>query len=184
MTLRIAHPDDAEAIAAIYGPVVAHTAISFELESPSADEMRARIVATLRHLPWFVSLDDRGLIDGYAYAGRHRERAAYQWSVDTTAYVRADSRGRGVGRRLYAALLAELLDLGYREAFAGIALPNDASVGLHEAMGFERIGVYRRVGYKLGAWRDVGWWQKPLGEPVEDPAPPRAVGADRKLSHF
>jgi phosphinothricin acetyltransferase len=95
-------------------------------------------------------------------------------SVDTTVYVRADRRGRGVGRRLCHALFEQLADLGYLQAFAGIALPNAPSVGLHEAMGLEPIGVYRRVGYKLGAWRDVGWWQKALGEPVAEPAPPRA----------
>ena len=161
MTLRLATPDDAEAVAAIYAPVVRDTTVSFELEPPSAAEMRARIAATPATLPWLVSLDAAGAVDGYAYAGRHRERAAYQWSVDVTVYVRADARGQGVGRRLYAALFAELVGRGYVQAFAGIALPNAASVGLHEAMGFEAIGVYRSVGFKHGAWRDVGWWQRP-----------------------
>ena len=162
MTLRSATPDDAEAIAAIYGPIVADTSISFELDVPSADEMRSRIVATLERLPWLVSLDAAGRIDGYAYASRHRERAAYQWSVDTTAYVREDRRGQGVGRRLYGELFCRLVGQGYFQAFAGIALPNEASVGLHEAMGFQPLGIYRKVGFKKGAWRDVGWWQKEL----------------------
>jgi phosphinothricin acetyltransferase len=174
MTLRSATPDDADAIAAIYGPIVANTTISFELEPPSVEEMRSRIVATLPRLPWLVSVDDAGRVDGYVYAGRHRERAAYQWSVDTTAYVREDSRGQGVGRRLYEELFRRLVEHGYYQAFAGIALPNEASVGLHEALGFQPLGVYRKVGFKKGAWRDVGWWQKelqPTGAELALPTP-------------
>jgi len=173
MTIRTATPHDAEAIAAIYAPIVANTTISFELEPPSPDEMRSRIVSTLQRLPWLVSVDDNGDVDGYVYAGRHRERAAYQWSVDATAYVRADRRGQGVGRKLYERLFSELADLGYFQAFAGIALPNDASVALHEALGFERLGVYRKVGFKMGAWRDVGWWQKTLRDDAGTPEAPR-----------
>jgi phosphinothricin acetyltransferase len=173
MTLRTATPDDAEAITAIYAPIVANTTISFELEPPSVDEMRSRIVATLPRLPWLVSVDADGRVDGYVYAGRHRERAAYQWSVDTTAYVREDSRGKGLGRALYGRLFEELVDLGYFQAFAGIALPNAASVALHEAVGFKPLGVYRHVGFKMGAWRDVGWWQRPLRSPTEQPQVPR-----------
>ncbi|MFZ5545066.1 MAG: arsinothricin resistance N-acetyltransferase ArsN1 family B [Pseudomonadota bacterium] len=170
--MRTATPDDAEAIAAIYAPIVRDTAISFELEPPTAGQMRERIAATLQRLPWLVSLDAQGEVNGYVYASRHRERAAYQWAVDTTAYVRADSRGQGVGRRLYEALFRTLAELGYFQAFAGIALPNEASVALHESVGFEPIGVYRNVGFKLGAWRDVGWWQKSL-QPLQTPDEPR-----------
>jgi phosphinothricin acetyltransferase len=119
----------------------------------------------LPRLPWLVSLDDAGRVDGYVYASQHRERAAYQWSVDTTAYVREDSRGQGVGRRLYEELFRRLVEQGYYQAFAGIALPNEASIGLHEALGFQPLGVYRKVGFKKGAWRDVGWWQKELQPP-------------------
>lgn len=176
MKIRTAMPDDAAAIAAIYGPVVAETAISFELEPPSSDEMRTRIEATLQRLPWLVSLDAAGAVNGYVYASKHRERPAYQWAVDTTAYVRADSRGQGVGRRLYGRLFEELVALGYVQAFAGIALPNAASVGLHESVGFEPLGVYRNVGHKLGCWHDVGWWQKTLQAPGEQPAAPRLWG--------
>jgi phosphinothricin acetyltransferase len=162
MKIRTATPEDSAAAAAIYGPVVQHTAISFETEPPDAAEMRARIEKTLVSLPWLVAEDEAGAVCGYAYASKHRERAAYQWSVDTTVYVREDMRGRGVGRALYGALLPLLAELGYCQAFAGVALPNAGSVGLHEALGFEAIGVYRNVGYKHGAWRDVGWWQKRL----------------------
>ncbi len=174
MTIRIAEPSDTEAVAAIYAPVVRDTAISFELEPPSAEEMRSRIVATLKALPWLVSLDGHGAVNGYVYASKHRERAAYQWSVDVTAYVREDARGQGVGKRLYAQLFGELVRLGYFQAFAGIALPNEASVALHESLGFEPLGIYRKVGFKHGAWRDVGWWQKQLQVPAVEPSVPQA----------
>jgi len=177
LRVRVATTDDAEAIAAIYAPVVANTTISFEFVPPTVDEMRARIGATLQSLPWLVSLDDVGRVDGYVYAGRHRERAAYQWAVDVSAYVREDARRSGVGRRLYGVLFEELRRLGYCQAFAGIALPNAASVALHEAMGFEKLGVYRNVGFKFERWHDVGWWQKQIQLP-ERPAAPAKFGAD------
>lgn len=173
--VRVATVADAEAMHAIYAPIVASTAISFELDVPSVDEMRRRIEDTLMRLPWLVSEDEMGAVDGYAYASRHRERAAYQWSVDVSAYVRGDRRGRGVGKSLYTALFERLFALGYCQAFAGIALPNPASVALHEAMGFEALGVYRDVGYKLGAWHDVGWWQRTLQTP-KTPTEPLLFG--------
>lgn len=179
MPIRIATPSDAEAITAIYAPIVRDTVISFELEPPSVDEMRGRIAATLATLPWLVSEDEAGAVDGYVYAGRHRERAAYQWAVDVSAYVREDARGRGVGKRLYTRLFEELVRLGHVQAFAGIALPNAASVALHESLGFVPLGVYRKVGFKHGAWRDVGKWQKELRTPDDSPAAPVAFAAGR-----
>ena len=169
--VRPASPGDAPAIAAIYAPVVTGTTISFELEAPSADEMKRRIEATLPSLPWLVSVDAAGEVDGYAYAGRHRERAAYQWSVDCTVYVRQDRLRQGIGRRLYGQLLATLQALGYHQAYAGIAMPNASSVALHTAMGFELVGTFREVGFKRGGWRDVSWWQRRLadGEPHGPP---------------
>ncbi|KQY80890.1 arsinothricin resistance N-acetyltransferase ArsN1 family B [Pelomonas sp. Root1444] len=171
MKIRTATPDDAAAVAAIYGPIVQHTTISFEVDPPDAAEMRARIEKTLATLPWLVAEDATGAICGYVYASKHKERAAYQWSVDTTVYVRDDMRGQGVGRSLYARLLPLLAELGYCQAFAGVALPNAGSVGLHEALGFEAIGTYRNVGFKHGAWRDVGWWQLSLGMPEAPTVP-------------
>jgi L-amino acid N-acyltransferase YncA len=171
MSVRPATLGDAQAVTAIYAPIVANTTISFEVEPPSVDEMRSRIASTLERLPWLVSEDSSGAVDGYVYAGRHREREAYQWSVDVTAYVREDARGRGVGKRLYGVLLDELARLGYFQAFAGIALPNAASIALHESVGFTPIGVYRQVGFKHGAWHDVGWWQKRLRPPDAPVAP-------------
>ena len=177
MKIRSATPDDDKAIAAIYAPIVRETAISFELEPPDAAEMHARIEKTLPVLPWLVSEDASGAVNGYVYASKHRERVAYQWSVDVTAYVRNDCRGQGIGRRLYTRLFEELVDLGYYQAFAGVALPNPASVALHESVGFKPLGVYEKVGFKFGAWRDVGWWQRELQPPMPHPEPPRPFTA-------
>ncbi len=156
--IRLATAGDGEAVATIYRPVVAETAISFETTLPDRDEMARRIDETLRAYPWLVCELD-GRVAGYAYAARHRVRGAYQWSVDTSVYIAEALRRRNVGRGLYTSLFAILAAQGYFNAFAGIALPNPGSVGLHEAMGFEPIGVYRHVGYKFDRWHDVGWWQ-------------------------
>jgi phosphinothricin acetyltransferase len=174
LRIRTATPDDAAAIAAIYAPIVTDTAISFELEAPSAADMRQRIVATLALLPWLVGEDAQGAVCGYVYASKFRERAAYQWAVEVTAYVRSDCRGQGIGRQLYTRLFSLLAELGYVQAVAGITLPNAASVGLHEALGFEPATCYRQVGYKHGAWRDVGYWQKALQPLPVAPVAPRA----------
>jgi phosphinothricin acetyltransferase len=179
MNIRPATLYDAEAIRDIYAPIVSETTISFELDPPTVAEMRSRVENTLKLLPWLVSLDELGNVSGYVYASRHRERAAYRWAVDVSAYVRADCRGRGIGRSLYATLFDELVSLGYYQAFAGIALPNEASVALHESVGFSRLGVYRKVGFKHGAWRDVGWWQRQLQEPFE-PNEPKAYSSDER----
>ena len=169
--IRLATARDGEAVAAIYRPVVAETAISFETTPPDQEEMARRIDETLRSYPWLVC-DIDGLTAGYAYAARHRVRGAYQWSVDTSVYTADAYRRRGVGRGLYTSLFAILAAQGYFNAFAGIALPNPASVALHESMGFEAIGVYRRVGYKLDRWHDVGWWQLMLRQHEGSPEVP------------
>ncbi len=172
--LRLATSADAEAILAIYEPIVRETAISFELDPPTVAEMKRRIESTLTTLPWLVCEAEAGIV-GYAYASRHRERAAYQWSVDVSVYVAQENRGGGVARRLYTALLGMLDDLGYYNAFAGIALPNPASVGFHQSMGFRPIGIYHKVGYKLGVWHDVGWWQRVLHVHGQMPGTPRPM---------
>jgi L-amino acid N-acyltransferase YncA len=169
--IRYASPEDALAVHAIYAPFVRATVISFELEPPSADEMRARIAATLEMHPWLV-FERAGKIAGYAYASRHRDRLAYQWAVDVSCYVDPAAQRQGIGRRLYLALFDVLRAQGFCNAYAGIALPNAGSVGLHEAVGFTPVGVYRRVGYKLGAWHDVGWWALVLGDLPAVPAAP------------
>ena len=168
-TIRLAQERDAEAIQRIYAPFVLHTAVSFETEPPGVDEMRSRILKILARLPWLVCEWNGGVI-GYAYASPHRERAAYGWSVDVTVYAHEDYRRYGVGRALYTSLFAVLRLQGFYNACAGITLPNPGSVGLHEAMGFQPVGVYHAVGYKLGRWHDVGWWQLALRDHSTAPA--------------
>jgi phosphinothricin acetyltransferase len=169
--IRLARPEDAKAVQAIYGPVVRDTAISFEIVPPSVDEMCERIETTLARFPWLVH-DRAGVVDGYVHASAHKTRPAYQWSVDTTVYVHETARRGGVGRALYAALLALLRLQGFTRAYAGITLPNAGSVGLHEAVGFRPLAVYRGVGFKLGQWHDVGWWEQHLQHLPPAPAPP------------
>jgi L-amino acid N-acyltransferase YncA len=170
-SIRLATERDAEEIAAIYAPNVTDTIISFESEPPTADEMRLRIEGTLERYPWLVC-ERRGRVLGYAYGGAHGYRAAYRWSVDVSVYVHEEARRTGVGRALYTSLFATLDLQGFYNAYAGATLPNPASVGLHESVGFRPVGVYRGVGYKLGAWHDVVWWHLPLRERVANPDPP------------
>jgi L-amino acid N-acyltransferase YncA len=165
---------DAAACAAIYAPFVIDHPSSFELQPPDAATMEERIARTAATHAWLVDERD-GRVAGYAYGGPHRERAAYRWSAEVSVYVDPAFHRRGVGRALYEALFARLRERGYRMAFAGITLPNAGSVGLHEALGFELVGVFRRVGWKAGAWRDVGWWQlqlAPQDETADGPPPP------------
>ena len=184
LRVRDARGDDAAAIAAIYAPVVRDTPISFELEPPDAATMRQRVLDTLERRPWLVCERD-GEVVGYAYAASHRERAAYQWCVETSVYIAESARRQGVGSTLYRALLPLLARQGYVHAYAGITLPNPASVGLHEALGFRPIGVYRAIGFKLGAWHDVGWWDLTLPAralPAQPAAPvpyPLVVSTER-----
>ena len=171
-TIRLAAPGDAGQVHAVYSPYC-HTPISFELDPPSVEEMRGRLTKVLGQYPWLLWEEGEDVL-GYAYATQHRERAAYRWSVDTAVYVRQGRQRRGVGRALYTSLLALLPLQGYVNAYAGVTLPNAASVGLHEAVGFQPVGVYRQVGFKCGAWHDVAWYQRPLQpRPGEPPAPTR-----------
>lgn len=170
VTVRAAASADASSIAAIYAPQVTHGFASFEAQPPSAAEFARRMTARPL-LPWLVAVEP-GRVIGFAYASVHRGRAAYRWSVDCSVYVDPNAVGGGVGRALYGRLLPELVRLGYVSAFAGIALPNPASVALHEAVGFTAVGVYHHVGFKRGAWRDVGWWEVSLREPPVRPDEP------------
>ena len=161
MLVRDARVTDAPAVQAIYAPVVVGSVISFEETPPSVDEMAGRIEAYGRAYPYLV-VESEGQVVGYAYASRHRDRAAYRWSADVAVYVAETARGTGVGRALYDRLLPALAERGVHAAFAGITLPNPGSVRLHERVGFELVGVYREVGFKFGRWLDVGWWQRRL----------------------
>lgn len=161
LSIRPATVADAACVQAIYAPVVECTAISFEEEPPSIAEMAERIGATLTHYPYLIA-ERSGQVAGYAYAGQHRRRAAYRTSVDVSVYIADEARRSGVGRALYTRLLADLAERGFHAAFAGIALPNAGSVGLHESMGFTPVGIYREVGRKFERWHDVGWWQRLL----------------------
>jgi phosphinothricin acetyltransferase len=143
------------------------------VETSGESEFGRRIAVTLETWPWLVSVEN-GSVTGYAYACRHRERAAYQWCVEVSAYVDETRRGRGVGRSLYRKLFECLRLQGFVNAYAGIALPNDASVAFHESMGFEKVGTYRAIGFKLGAWHDVGWWTLRIGN-AGPPAKPRPL---------
>jgi phosphinothricin acetyltransferase len=172
-TIRLATPADAEQVQAIYAPYCAMP-ISFETDPPGVEEMRGRLAKVLGQYPWLVC-EEGGEVLGYVYATRHRERAAYRWSVDTTVYVRQGRQRRGVGRALYTSLLAVLPLQGYVNAYAGVTLPNPASVGLHEAVGFQPVGVYRQVGFKCGSWHDVAWFQRPLQPRPDGPSPPRPL---------
>lgn len=170
LQVRPATPRDASAIAAIYAPIVVETSTSFEVTPPDDAEFRRRMASAPR-LPWLVAAAGDQVV-GYAYATRFRQRAAYRWSAECSAYVADGHRGRNVGRRLYERLAAEMQSLRYVSLLAGITLPNPASVALHEAVGFQPIGVFRHVGFKHGAWHDVGWWELALSTLPAEPDEP------------
>lgn len=173
--IRPARVDDAAVIRTIYAPFVEATAVSFEVEVPSVELYED--VLTTSVYPWLVLERNRDVV-GYARAARFKDRAAYDWSVEVAVYLAEPARGKGAGKRLVAALLDELRAQGYMNAFAGITLPNDASVGLFESLGFERCALYQKVGFKLGEWHDVGWWQKALGDYGEPKSVPANDAAD------
>ena len=171
--IRLANAGDAEALAAIYQPFVEQSRVSFEEVAPSAEEMAGRIVGPQPGMhPWLVA-EEEGRLHGFAASSPFRSRRAYRWSVETGIYVDEQSHGRGIGRKLLAALVELLTRQGYVAAIGAIALPNEASVRLHEALGFDPAGVYRRTGFKMGEWIDVGLWQKDLAARSDDPAEPR-----------
>jgi phosphinothricin acetyltransferase len=171
--VRMATVADAEAIQQIYAPFVTDTSVSFEMVPPTVDEMAQRISTTLQRTPWLVFEQD-GRVTGYAYASKHRDRAAYQWSVEVSAYVLPEARRSGVARELYERLFEILATQGFYSAFAGITLPNEASVAFHRALGFRDIGVFHSIGYKFGQWHDTGWLERPLrsyDSPSDPPIP-------------
>jgi phosphinothricin acetyltransferase len=171
VVIRDARAADAGRCAEIYAPYVRDTAISFESEPPSAAEMAGRIAEAQRAHAWLV-LETGGAVFGFAYGGPFMSRAAYRWATTVSVYLDPERHGAGGGRALYEALFDRLAARGHRTVLAGIALPNEASVGLHRALGFELAGTYRRVGWKLGRWHDVAWYQRPLGDDADGPPQP------------
>ncbi|MGQ0559597.1 MAG: GNAT family N-acetyltransferase [Sphingosinicella sp.] len=176
MKIRLAGADDAAAIAAIYAPYVTDTVISFELKPPDEAAMRGRILEGGALYPWLVPCSEGDAPIGYASASAFRSRPAYRFTVETSVYLAPDVAGRGVGRALYSELLALLARQGFAQAIGAITLPNQASVRLHESLGFVAAGIYRDVGYKLGRWHSVGLWQRPLAPLAERPQEPRPFG--------
>jgi len=170
--IRPATAADAAEIAAIYRPFCEDNCVSFETVAPDAAEIAARIERISQRFPYLVDESD-GRVNGYAYASAHRERAAYRWAVEVTVYLRERSRQQGIGRALYTELVRRLRDQGLYKAYAGILIPNPPSQAFHEALGFKLVGVYHRIGFKLGAWRDVGWWELDLQPEFNAPAEPQ-----------
>ena len=176
--IRLATEQDAEQVLLIYAPFCGHSPVSFEVQPPTLDEMQQRIAKVLQKLPWLVCERD-GKVLGFVYAALHRDRAAYQWAVDVSVYIHPAVRCSGIGRALYTSLFKILVLQGYYSAYAGVTLPNTGSERLHEVMGFEPIGIYRGVGYKCGAWHDVGWFERSLQTRVPNPKPPININALR-----
>ena len=169
--LRLATAADAPGILAIYAPFIEHTSLTFETEVPSIEAFAQRIETYLQNWPWLVC-EINGKIAGYAYASRYRERVAYQWSVETSVYVQDDFAGTGVAKALYESLFEILQRQGFRNVYAVINLPNDRSVAFHEKCGFRYFATYEQVGYKLGKWKNVGWWRLILNEFGDEPEAP------------
>jgi L-amino acid N-acyltransferase YncA len=169
--IRVATAADASSILDIYAPYIENTSYTFETETPTIDSFRERVITYLQSWPWLVCEID-GIIAGYAYGAKHRERIAYQWSVECSVYIHNDFQRAGIASALYTALIDILKLQGFRNLYAVINLPNDKSVAFHEKLRFEYFATYKNVGYKLGKWKNVGWWQLQLNEYTNEPSPP------------
>ena len=170
-TIRLANEKDAEGILNIYAPYIKNTSYTFETEVPSVASFAERINAYMVNWPWLVCEID-GVIAGYAYATRYRERTAYQWCTESSVYIHDDFQRQGIAKKLYVALLEILRLQGFRNVYAVINLPNDKSVKFHESCGFTYFATYEKVGYKLGQWKNVGWWQLSINDYSEEPSAP------------
>ncbi|HEX5654071.1 MAG TPA: GNAT family N-acetyltransferase [Chitinophagaceae bacterium] len=174
--IRLAKPSDAAPMLAIYSPYIQHTSITFETETPAVTDFAERIETYLRNWPW-LAFEKDGILAGYAYASRYRERVAYQWSVECSVYIHDDYLRQGIAAKLYSALFAILARQGFMNVYAVINLPNDRSVAFHENMGFRWFATYEKVGYKLGQWKNVGWWGLQLNEYIDNPPTPIPLSA-------
>ena len=175
LEIRRAEPEDAAELLSIYAPYVEESWVTFECVPPTVEEFRRRMEEFSRHYPYLVCCR-AGEILGYAYAHRQAERAAYQWNAELSVYLDRDCTGRGVGRRLYSALMDILRLQGIRTVYGCVTLPNEKSEGLHRTMGFQKLGTYHSAGYKCGAWHDVAWFERPIAPYDQDPAPIRSIG--------
>ena len=174
IVIRLATPEDAEAILDIYAKYISETTVSFEVEVPTAEEFRQRMEQIQEHFPWLVCEID-GAVAGYAYASKHAQRAAYRWSADLSVYINEAYHRRHIAAALYAALYAMLREQGYYTVYAGVSTPNPKSEAFHLAQGFSVVGVYPNVGYKLGKWCTLTWYGLPLREYDDTPQEPKSV---------
>jgi phosphinothricin acetyltransferase len=182
-TIRLIKESDSGDVLEIYKPYILDTVITFEYEVPSLEGFTRRIKAVTSEYPWLVLLlEDK--IAGYAYASKHRDRTAYQWSVDSAVYLSPAVHGKGIARILYESLFSILQLQGYYNVYAGISLPNERSVGFHKAMGFEEIGIYKKTGYKHGNWHNTAWFQLHLTEHRDDPSIPGKISELTGTSSF
>lgn len=181
--IRLAQQSDVGKMLAIYAPFVRHTAITFEYDVPSPQDFYERVAQTLTFAPWLVCEIDQQ-IAGYAYAGKHRSRAAYQWSIELSVYVHEHFYRKGIARALYTSLIALLQLQEYYNAYIGITLPHPASVSFHEQFGFTLVGIYHQVGFKLGAWHDVGWWEMDIQPKSQLPHLPKNIDEIQKLPQW
>lgn len=174
VTVRLATKRDAARILDIYSPCILTSSISFETAVPSIKEMENRIKTCLQKFPWIVCEVD-GRVAGYVYASKHRDREAYQWSCECSVYMHHDFKGRGIGRELYLLLFRILEHQQFRNVYAGITLPNEGSIRLHEKCGFKKFAEYENVGYKFGSWHSVGWWKLRINDYHPAPPPPLKI---------
>lgn len=182
-TIRLITPDDAEAALNVYAPYVLHTSATFEYEVPAVESFRKKIEKITAQYPWLVCECD-GEIAGYAYGSIHRDRTAYQWSPEATVYLSEKYHRRGIARVLYSALFEMLKMQGYFNAFAGVLATNEKSVEFHRAMGFEDIGLFKNIGFKLSEWHTNLWMQYEIQKPIPNPPLPIPIGMILKTKNF
>lgn len=172
--IRLASITDSEEILEIYAPYVQNTAISFEIEVPTIQEFSKRIENICKQYPYLVYMSNNKIV-AYAYASKHRERAAYCYNVDVSVYASLEYHGKGIARRLYKCLFAILMEQGYYSAYAGYTVPNEKSMKFHEKFGFTYVGTYEKVGYKLEEWYDVTWMGKTITDYTQKPKPLKSM---------
>ncbi|MBR2407475.1 MAG: N-acetyltransferase [Lachnospiraceae bacterium] len=172
--IRFATPEDAEAILSIYSEYIKNTAVTFEIEVPSLASFRDRIARITEHFPWLVCEID-GVIAGYAFASKHGERAAYRWSADLSVYIHERFHRNHIASELYEAVIELLRTQGYYTVYAGVSTPNPKSEAFHHAYGFRCLGEFKNVGYKLGEWRGVAWYELPIAEYGKAPSEPKSI---------